>query len=58
LRSKRTTGISGRLDARLLCMTLTEARATENEVRNDTEHLQRLVKPCVASGSKGAMCGN
>jgi hypothetical protein len=56
---RREDVLGSRLEGRLLCQTLDEARASENEARNDTEHLQRLIKPCMSTGSgKGANCGN
>jgi hypothetical protein len=55
---RREDVIGSRLGGNLMCMTLDEARATENEAQNDVEHLQRLIKPCVGGGSKGTMCGN
>jgi hypothetical protein len=55
---RREEVLGSRLDARLMCMSLDEARAYENEAQNDTEHLQRLVKRCLSVGSgKGANCG-
>ena len=55
---RREEVMGSRLGGRLICMTRDEARAFENEAQNDVEHLQGLLKPCIAGGSKGAMCGN
>jgi hypothetical protein len=55
---RREEVMGSRLSGRLICMTPDEARAFANEAQNDIEHLQRLIKPCIAGGSKGTMCGN
>jgi hypothetical protein len=53
---RRAEVMGSRLGGRLICMTVVEARAYENEAQNDVEHLQQLVKPCLPSGGKGAVC--
>jgi hypothetical protein len=55
---RREDVIGSRLGGALHCMTLDEARVNEERARLDAERMQRVVAPCIATGTRGVNCGN
>ncbi len=54
---RREDTLGSRLGGALHCMTVEQARAFENEARENTEHMQRQSGACLPT-AKGSMCGN